>query len=449
MNYMNYCITHMDICMCMSVLLTIVQIVGCYLRYLPFSNEISIRERNLLTRSFLAWSFAAFLLNMYIFSDGITYRAFKTSLLTGWIPYFFISLTIVRGKIPQHVFTLGMQCLWAFMLHWFSGVVVTLLYGGMSEELLPLQLIFYLVLFFALIKLERKFFINLLPTPRFFEDEQLKWAISLLPVAILIGTTITIIDVTFLPTWQEKLSRISLPLFFLLIYRSLSVTTRQITEKITTEKQNRQLSDKVEALRLQNELIERSQQEVAILQANLAENYCVIDKFLAEGRISAAKEFISQQSELLEATSIPIYCREPLINAAILINLRRATELGIKIEHNIDLTGKILTDEDDLAVLVNNLLGNAIKASLEQKNPSQREISLILRHKGGQNILEIENKYDLQIKLGENGLPYANELGHGLGMNSLELFAKKYDAFVDFSQENGLVRITMYWKDYL
>lgn len=447
MSYMHYYITHIYIYI--SVILTIIQISGCYLRYLPFSNEISIRERNLLTRSFLAWSFAAFLLNMYIYSDGITYRAFKISLLTGWIPYFFISLAIVRGKIPQHIFILGMQCLWVFMLHWFSGIVVTLLYGGMSEELLPLQLSFYMVLFFALIKLERKFFINLLPTPRFFEDEQLKWVISLLPLAIFVGATITIVDVTFLPTWKEKLSRISLPLFFLLIYQSISVTTRQITEKITAEEQNRQLSDKIRSLRLQNELIEQSQQEVAALQANLAENYCVINKFLAEGRISEAKSFIIQQSELLEATSTPIYCREPLINAAILINLRRAAEFGVKVEHNIDLTEKILTDEDDLAVLVNNLLGNAIKASLKQKNPSQREISLILRHKGGQNILEIENKYDLRIKLGENGLPYANEPGHGLGMNSLELFAKKYDAFVDFSQENGLVRITMYWNDYL
>lgn len=432
-----------------TIMLTLIQLSSCYLRYLPFSPEISTHERNLLIRSFLIWSLAGFLLNIYIFSDGINYRAFKLAFYIGWLPYFLLSMMIIRNKTAQHIFVLGIQLLWSFMLHAFAGMVVAIIYGTMAEKFLPLQIGFYLLLFFVLLKLERKFFIKLLPTPTLFDNEQLKWAISLLPFAIFIGTSISIVDVTFLPTWQERLSRISLPLFFLIIYRSISVTTRQITEKISAEELNRHLFNKMEALKVQNELIKRNQQEVASLHENLKDYYCVIDKLLATGRISEAKSFISQQSELLEATSIVIYCREPLINAAILINLRRATKFGIKTTHNVDLSEKILTNEDDLAVLVNDLLANAITESLQQKNPLKREISLILRHKGGQNILEVERRNDLPINFGENGLPYANELRHGMGMNSAELFAEKYDAFVNVSQENEFVRLTIYWNDYL
>ena len=57
--------------------------------------------------------------------------------------------------------------------------------------------------------------------------------------------------------------------------------------------------------------------------------------------------------------------------------------------------------------------------------------------------------YDGEIEIGETGLPMTKEEGHGLGMTSLELFAKKYDAFTDFSQESGLVTISLYWNDYL
>ena len=34
-------------------------------------------------------------------------------------------------------------------------------------------------------------------------------------------------------------------------------------------------------------------------------------------------------------------------------------------------------------------------------------------------------------------------------MNSLEIFAKKYNAFVDFSHENRFVQLNLYWNDNL
>ena len=78
-----------------------------------------------------------------------------------------------------------------------------------------------------------------------------------------------------------------------------------------------------------------------------------------------------------------------------------------------------------------------------------REVGISVRHKidlpATFSILEIENRYDFPIKIGANGLPYTSEIGHGLGMSSLESFAKKYDAFVDFEHTGGRVRLSMYW----
>ena len=136
-----------------------------------------------------------------------------------------------------------------------------------------------------------------------------------------------------------------------------------------------------------------------------------------------------------------------MINAALSLYSRRAEEFGIKTSFKVDLPEKISTDESDLAVLLSNLLENAITAS--KKNPSGREISLTLRNTGGQNVLEITNRFDFPIKVGENGLPYTTQIGHGLGMASLEIFANKNDAFVDFSHEGGLVSFNVYWNDYL
>ena len=307
----------------------------------------------------------------------------------------------------------------------------------------------YLLLFAGLLRIEQKFFTKLLPTNKFFEDKALKWAISILPLAIFIGTIIPVMEITFLQTWTDRLQRLFFPIFFLLIYRLMSITTQQFEEKRLKEQKNLILARQMNSLSENNLLIEKNQREVTELRKNLSENYLELEKLINAGQISAAMEFISRQVEILDSTRIKKFSKLPLINAAISIYFRRAESLGIKFSHKIDLPEKLSTDESDLAVLVSNLLENAMYASLKQKNPSEREISIILRNIKGQNVLEIGNKYAFPIKLGENGLPYTTKIGHGLGMNSLEIFAKKYNAFVDFSHEKGFVQLNLYWNDYL
>lgn len=430
-----------------NVIFVIIQLLGAYLRYLPFSRDISAEKLYALKKWFILWSLLSFVLGLWLLSYGLSYFAFKIILLVGWLPYFLISLIII-GKLPQHLFVFGMQALWCFMLHAFAGITVAFIRGTMTEEFLPLQMTFYLIFFFVLLPIERKFFIELLPTRRIFDDKALKWCASLLPVAVFIGTVIPILDVTFLTTWNGRFSRWFIPVFFLLIYRSMSITTQKIEEKNLTEQKNRLLARQMDSLAEHNLSMEKNQREVEELQKNLSENYTELKKLINADKISEAMKFISRQVEILDSTRLQQFSRLPLVNAALSIYFQRAEELGIKIIHTIDLPEKISTDESDFAVLLSNLLENAITASKKQ-NPSAREISIIIRHMGGQYVLEITNRYDYEIKFGENGLPYTSEIGHGLGMNSLELFAKKYNAFVNFSQENGFVRVNLYWNDYL
>lgn len=430
-----------------DVIFTIIQLSGAYLRYLPFSREISEEKLYALKKYFILWSVISFALNFWILSDGLSYFAFKVILLIGWLPYFLSSLIII-GKIAQHIFVFGMQAMWCFMLHAFAGTTVAFIRGTMAEEFLPLQMTIYLIFFFGLLPIERKFFIELLPTRRFFEDKALKWCISVLPVAIFIGTVIPMLEVTFLTTWNGRFSRWFMPIFFLLIYRSMSITTQRIEEKILSEQKNRSLARQMNSLAENNSLMEKNQREVAELQKDLSENYTELEKLINADKIPEAMNFISKQVKILDSTRLKQFSRLPLINAALSIYFRRAEELGIKINYTIDLPEKISMDESDFAVLLSNLLENAITASKKQ-NPPAREISIIIRYMGGQYVLEITNRYDYELKFGENGLPYTTQIGHGMGMNSLELFAKKYNAFVNFSQENGLVQVNLYWNDYL
>ncbi len=428
----------------MAAALTTVQLSSAYLRFLPFKKNLSEEKIFRLAKSLVLWSFCGLAINFFVFADGVTYRAFKTSFLVSWLPYFLISVAIIRKKFPQHVFVLGMQMLWCFTLHAAAGMAVALLHGNMAEKFLPLQATFYLIFFVALLPVELKFFTNLLPTEKIFENKSLRWPVALLPMMIFFAATISIAEVTFFSAWRQKFSHVVLPICFFLIYSSLSSATRQVEEKNSREQKNRLLRRQTESMSEHNALMTKSQAEVAALKKDLAENFLATEKFLAAGEISEAMNFIRRQTKILDSTRVKTFCRSPLINAALSIYFRRAEKFGIKVEHKIDLPKKISTDESDLAVLVSNLLENAIAAS--RKNPDKK-ISLIMKNSGGQNVLELENFFDRPIKIGENGLPYTTTIGHGLGMTSLEFFAKKYDAFVDFSCEEKIVRVSLYWND--
>ena len=427
--------------------MTLTQIGDAYLRYLPFSRELTERDVTALKKRYAVWSVFGFAINVALAADGVSYRAYKLSaLLIGWIPYVLLSTTVIRSRAAQHVFVFGMQSTWSFTVHAFAGMGVALIYGTMSEEHILLQLTFYLLIFAALLRVGRKFFTQLLPAPQIFEDSSLKWYMSILPTAIFIGTAITIIDVTFVTTWKERLSRICLPIFFLLMYRAINTSTRQVEEVQRQEQRVRLLRRQTESLREHNALMQKSRREVVALREDLGRTYRVIDELLDAGEISEAMAHIRRQAHLLDATTIKVFCLAPLVNAALSIYFKRAEEVGIKVRHKIDLPAQFSTDESDLAILLSNLLENAITASEKQK-PSARDLSVIIRYGGGQYVLEVANRYDYPIKLGDNGLPYTSKIGHGLGMSSLETFAKKYDAYVDFSCEDNRVRLSLYWRD--
>lgn len=431
-----------------NVLIFFAQMSGVYLRYLPFSSEITSDEKKLLLKRFLLWIAADLAITFFILSDGLTYRAFKIVMLVGWVPYFLISMSVIRNKVPQHFFVFGMQGLWCFMLHSLAAGAVALVCGQMAEEFMSLQLMMYLAFFVAFLKVEQKIFVKLLPSSKLFENQSLRWCISLLPVMIFIGTTLPIVDVTFMHTWRGRFSRVILPIFFFVMYGSLSLATRQLEEKQLNAQKNFVLKRQMDSLNEQNALMQASRREVEAMEQKLADNYAEIEKLLVGGKVREAMDFIGQQTKLLDSTAVKVFCRSPLINAALSLYSRRAAEFDIKISFKIDLPEKFSMDESDLAILLSNLLENAITAS--KKNPSsEREISLTMRNNGVQYVLEITNRFNFPIEVGENGLPCTNRIGHGLGMSSLEIFAKKHDAFVDFSHEDGLVRFTVYWNDYL
>lgn len=130
--------------------------------------------------------------------------------------------------------------------------------------------------------------------------------------------------------------------------------------------------------------------EFAAMRHDLRHSYRLIFMMLETGKVEEARQFIARQEKLIGGTKVQTFCVQPLINVALLIYVRRAESFGIKVQHKVNLPENIGVDESDLALLISNLLENAINASVRQPK-NRRAISIKIQNVGGQFVLEISN----------------------------------------------------------
>ena len=431
----------------LALLVTLVQISGAYLRYLPFRRDMAAVEVHLLWQRFLGWSIVGTCLGVAVFTVfGTETIPYKRLLFFGWIPYFFLSMTVIRHRISEHVFVLGMQCLWAVSLHAIVAIIELRFLDPSMPHAIHLHTCFYLALLVFLLPWERRLFSELMPSSGVFTHRNYRIAFVALPFAVFAGTLLVLADCQLAGDMRLKLSMLLIPIFLILMYRSLGIFMQQREGKRKEEQAIRLMEQQVETLQesetLRNDWEERTLRHRKELYRDYEHLYGLIDS----GKLPEALDYLQKRERQPHAPGIRSFCQSTLVNSALSIYLGRAEQAGIRVRQKVNLPPNFSTKESDFAVLLSNLLENALHASQKQPN-GEGEISLVIKHSGDRCVLELANRYPAPLALGENGLPVSKEAGHGLGMISLLSFAEKYDAYVDFSQENGWVTVLMYWED--
>ena len=340
-----------------------------------------------------------------------------------------------------------MSEIWNLINHSITSIIDIIFFEFEPHILIfTYHAIIYLTIFVILLPVERKYFGNLLPKENFFDNQPYGKYIVLLPVIVVSGVLILWIDNDLIHSWQERLSRMYLPFTFLLFYHYVLTANRQISENQQTIRYNQHLKEQLNSLEQYNLLMQKSQQQMAVLRHDMRHSYRLIYIMLQDGQINEVLDYIKVQGNVLDLTTVQFFCYAPLVNAALSIYLQRAEKIGIRTEHKINLPEQFNTDESDFAILISNLLENAINASKLQPK-EKREISITIEHIDNQCALEITNLFDGEI-IFENGLPRTSKDGHGIGMLSLKNFVEKYQAQLDFSHESGRVKVIVYWENF-
>lgn len=115
-----------------------------------------------------------------------------------------------------------------------------------------------------------------------------------------------------------------------------------------------------------------------------------------------------------------------------------ARQVNIPFEAKVDLPAQLPMDEIDVALVLSNLLENAIDASLKL-SPEKRHISLeAYIHSGHLGLIRVENNYAGTINE-KNGTFFSSKRrGKGVGINSVRRIAEKFGGDSSFRYADGV-----------
>ena len=188
------------------------------------------------------------------------------------------------------------------------------------------------------------------------------------------------------------------------------------------------------------QLTESSMQKYRVMRHDRRHFEALLYQLLEEGNTEEAKKYLAERLAM-EPQPVMRYCENTTVNASISHYTACAKKENVPMTVSANIPSGLSVNELELAIVISNLLENAIKAC--RKLPeTQRYVKLTAKHKN-QLLLEIENSCDGKVILDEEGYPFSRDENHGIGTRSVLAFVKKTDSEICYLADEMRFRVRM------
>lgn len=425
--------------------ITIAQIPGVIMRYLPFSKELSqVRKKKLFiyyTIIFIFHHLAIYLLVSGSY-DNVTPLTYKRMLFLLSTFYILINIAIIKGNIYKHIFVAGMQGGYALFIH----SIVALFVGYYCSNLpLYIQLVAQTLGFISLFTL---LFIPLLKTVKtsiIFNSSitnEYYWNIIwLIPALAIFSDAMVTMNTQWINSTPQILSRIMTALSLIVSWKWITLDFESLEDMLYLKSLNKSMDLQTQGIIEQANLLKESENHIKVYKHDMRHNLNILNALIQENNIKKASEYIASLDSSLK-TNIPItYCNNTIINSTFLVYMSKANELNIPVKTELSLPENLPFSSKDIAILVANAFENAIHASSNQ-NQTHQEILISAKFDNDKLAIVIKNRFDGEVLLGHNGFPTTDKPGHGIGISSILSIVKKYNAFANCSHKDGWFNMT-------
>lgn len=167
----------------------------------------------------------------------------------------------------------------------------------------------------------------------------------------------------------------------------------------------------------------------------------IAGELLREDKPAEAAAYIGGLLPRLEQGAAVVNTHNPVLDALIHYQYQRAAQQGTVMTFRLCSLAELPVDTQDMAVILSNLLENALEASAQE---AAGEIVLQLAKDRGQLLLLVSNRTCAAPFAAGSRLPRSSkkEPGHGFGLRNVAALFQKYGAAWEVRCEDGWFQVT-------
>ena len=186
---------------------------------------------------------------------------------------------------------------------------------------------------------------------------------------------------------------------------------------------------------LQYENLKNHMEEARRARHDLRHNMTLIQSYLDSGSYGEMETYIRQYFTTLPSDTPIMRCDNYAVNAVIVYYEDVARKKQIHFTVDVECQQPLGIRDTDAAVLMGNLLENAVEACCK-KMDTPPFILLVIRQKGGAVIIAVDNSYNGELYREEGGFRSTKENRMGIGISSIQRIAETYNGMAKFEYDD-------------
>lgn len=378
---------------------------------------------------------------MLVFLWGFEFLRYEESLIgscyskavMGKVPVILMAFFLSEYRDTRGFFTALTGCMYGMFGNSVTKVLFSLrvpLIAGVAVEIM--------INVIVLILLCRFFRISYWKAQQIYRKE---WIVFSLVLALFVAGNYLIFGA--LQGLPRNFIRNLVPIFYLLTTYTMIVEEFMVMDRLDEEQTRDQAVKILEAseriLAQETEAVQMAEHRITHYNQENRQFIARAETLLEKGEYEKLEDLLSEMQELPMVLSVKRYCQNLPVSGVISYYVRYARKYWIGVTVNADVPEELGQYEWEIAVMIGNLLDNAVRACSKIEKKELRKITIKIQQVKQQLICEIRNTCDGTVRFDKNtGLPISDQgSGHGLGMNSVASSVEKIGGFMDCGVENG------------
>ena len=223
-------------------------------------------------------------------------------------------------------------------------------------------------------------------------------------------------------------------LFYTILLQTLQATYKSVraTERLNMAEQRIQLQ------RIQYEKQQLSLEQMAKIQHDMRHHLILLQGMLKRQEYSALEQYIGQLSQNRLYESMKQVSENMAADTILRYYLSLAEREKIEMEAVVELPKELPIDENDLAVILGNLVENALEACQLQTDGA-RFIKVTAKITTGTMLaIKVKNSYNGVIRRRDGEFLSSKRRGEGIGIASVRNLAERYHGVANFTYQDGI-----------